>query len=131
MKLSKAINKKPKAFDVDGGTFYVNRMTVKEVKKLHTDIKEIQASLDPELILLATDPTVVMTDEQQESLEASNGLLVSYLFKSVVVGDDGVRFDEIEDDTTYDDICNMLPIATLQKLPEAVMGAIAGNDSGN
>ena len=129
MKLSKTVNKKPKAFTVDGGTFYVHRFTVAEVKKLHEDVKDIQDK-SKELLKLV-ESGEALTPEQEAEVEQINGALVMFLFRNVVVGDDGKPFEEVTEDLTYDGMCELLPVQTLQKLPTAVMDAISGNEGKN
>lgn len=131
-KLIDSINKKPIPFEVDGTTLWAKRLTVQEVKDLHKDIQALQDKLQGDLIKRAEDISVELTPEEEAELEDLNGYLVMYLFRSVIVGEDGTLFEEFQSpDVTYSRVCEFLPISLLQKLPQVVMETIAGNNSGN
>lgn len=131
-KLANTINTKPIPFEVDGTTLWAKRLTVKEVQSLQKDLKGIQDSLDQGLVKRASDTSVDLTPQEEAELEELNGSLVMYLFRNVIVGDDGTLFEEFTDPAvTYADACEYLPVNLLQKLPTAVMDTISGQHSGN
>ena len=131
-KLANTINNKPIPFEVDGTALWAKRLTVKEVQSLQKDLKEIQNGLNEGLVKRAEDLSVELTKEEEDKLMELNGALVMYLFRNVIVGDDGTLFEEfIDPAVTYADACEYLPVSLLQQLPEAVMATISGHNSGN
>lgn len=131
-KLATTINTKPIPFEVDGTTLHAKRLTVKEVNSLQKDLREIQDGLNEGLVKRAEDLSVDLTPEEEAELTELNGALVMYLFRNVIVGDDGTLFEEfLNPAVTYADACEYLPVSLLQKLPGAVMETISGQASGN
>ena len=130
MKLSTTVNKSPILIEVDGGQFFVKRFTIKEVQDLQKEIQSIQDKA-PKALSGSEEDLDNISDEDIKVLEAANSSLIMFLFEKVLVGDDGMPFEEVQAGLTYEALTEILPVSTLQKLPEAVMGAIAGKTEGN
>lgn len=106
MKLSDKITKKLIEFEVDGATWYMKPLTLKQVKELQDVFKPMETNPD--------DLSPLM-----------------YLFTDVLVGDDGKPFEEIENGITFEELTEMIPVVTLQNLADAITKKLSGKSEGN
>ena len=106
MKLSQNISKELIEFECDSATWYMKRLTLTQVKSLQSKFKSLEENPDD------LSPLMV-------------------LFTDVLVGDDGEQFDEIKDGLTFDELCDMIPVTTLQNLADEITQVLAGKKQGN
>lgn len=106
MKLSDKISNKLIEFEVDGAKWYMRPLTLKQVKDLEKVFKPMEEN--------PNDLSPLM-----------------YLFTDVLVGDDGKPFEEIENGITFDELCEMIPVVTLQNLADAITAKLSGKSEGN
>ena len=106
MKLADKINKNLVEFEVDGAKWYMKPLTLKQVKELQSVFKPLE--------------------DNPEDLSP-----LMYLFTDVLVGDDGKKFEEIENGITFDELTDMIPVMTLQNLADAITKKLSGKPEGN
>ena len=105
MKLSQQINHKPVPFECDGTTWYMKKLTINDAKKLEESFKGIE----------------------EDDLEVP----IMMVFRDVLVGEDGLPFEEIRDGATFEDLCELIPVTTLRNLIEAVAAVMSGGSDPN